>query len=153
MSEPKILKRGKLFHQIVQRDFEAGTKGGGVIPESFVSFVDYTAVKKQSGRIDIFIKCEGDSVAIFEIKATNWDRIKFKNVRRNIYRHQKQLFDYVYKYYEIDELFATIGVIYPSPPNAEGLREYIEDLCENDYFFPAYWYSEISDDFDMTVLE
>ncbi len=153
MPEPKILKRGKIFQRIVQQDFEEKTKGGGVFRESYISFRNYKAVRKKHGRIDIFVRDKEDSIAILEIKATDWDKIKARNLRRNIYRHQKQLFDYVYKYLDVDNLKATYGIIYPAPPSKKGLREHIKDITENDYSFPAYWYTELNENFDVSMLE
>ena len=152
MAEPAILKRGKIFQKIVQQDFEKNTEGGGVFSESHISFTNYNAVKKQRGRIDIFIKDKTKLITILEIKATDWDKIKRKNIRRNLYRHQKQLFGYVYKYLDIDKLEASYGIIYPAPPKNKDILELINDISENDYCFPAYWYTELNENFDVSIL-
>lgn len=143
MPEPKQLKQGKKFQKIVQRDFIDNSKDGTVLPEKFVSFKDLKEIKQQSGRMDIFIEELGDFVTIVEIKATNWDKIKPKNIKKNLYRHQKQLFNYIDKYLEIDNLDVCLGIIYPEPPKTKGLREFIEKYLEDNYGVPAYWFNEI----------
>ena len=146
MSEPKQLKRGKKFQKIVQNDFEQYSKDGKVTSEAFISFIGLEKVRKNSGRMDIFIKELGDFVTIVEIKATDWDKIKKKNIKRNLYRHQKQLFNYIDKYIEVDRLDVCLGIIYPKPPIKKGLRNLIEKHLDEKYGVPTYWYSEIKSD-------
>jgi len=108
-----------------------------------VSFSAMENVRKKSGRMDILISELGDFVTILEIKATDWDRIKPRNIRRNLWRHQKQLFAYVDTCIEVDKLDVCLGIIYPRPPKTPGLRERIEACLEGNYGVPAYWYTEI----------
>ena len=143
MSEPEQLKRGKVFQRIVQDDFEKFSKNGKVFSEAFVSFKELKKIKKRSGRIDILINELGVFVTIVEIKGTNWDKIKPENIKRNLYRHQKQLFSYVDKYLDVEKMDVCLGIIYPKPPIKKGLRLFIEKYLENNYGVPAYWYSEI----------
>ena len=143
MSEPEQLKRGKKFQKMVQNDFEHNSKDGKVSTEAFISFKELEKVGQNSGRMDIFINELGDFVTIVEIKATDWDKIKTKNIKRNLYRHQKQLFNYIDKYIEVDKLDVCLGIIYPNPPIKKGLRKTIEKHLEEKYGVPAYWYSEI----------
>jgi hypothetical protein len=143
MAEPEQLKRGKRFQKIVQQDFEQNSKNGKVIPEAFVSFKELKEIKQKSGRMDILIKELGDFVTIVEIKATNWDNIKPENIKRNLYRHQKQLFNYIDKFLEIDKLDVCLGIVYPKPPKKEGLKEFIEKYLEDNYGVPAYWFNEL----------
>jgi hypothetical protein len=144
MSEPEQLKRGKKFQKIVQQDFEQNSKNGKVIPEAFISFKELKKIKQQSGRMDILIQELDDFVTIVEIKATNWDKIKPENIKRNLYRHQKQLFNYIDKFLEIDKLDVCLGIVYPKPPQKKGLRQFIEKYLEDNYGVPAYWFNEIS---------
>ena len=102
-------------------------------------------IKKVRGRMDIFISEDGDDyVTIIEIKGTDWDKIKRENIKKNLYRHSKQLFNYIDKYMKIDKLDICLAVIYPHPPKKKGLREYIEKCAMEDYSFPVYWYNEIN---------
>lgn len=94
--------------------------------------------------MDIFINEDSDNfVTIIEIKGTNWDKIKEKNIKRNLYMHSKQLYNYIDKYMEINKLNVCPAVIYPKPPVKKRLREFIETCAMNNYSFPVYWYSEI----------
>ena len=139
-----MLKKGKEFHAKVQRDFLENSKDGEAYQEQFVSFEELKRVRQKSGRMDVFIDDLGDFVTIIEIKATDWDKIKPKNVKRNLYRHQRQVFQYVEKYVEIDNTDVCLGIIYPEPPKKEGLREFVENYMTENYGLPVYWYSEIS---------
>jgi len=144
MPEPEQLKRGKIFQAIVQSDFQTNSKDGFVAIEEHISFKDLKKLKQKRGRMDIFIYEDSDDyVTILEIKATNWDRIKEKNIRRNLYRHYNQLFKYIDKFVEIDNLNVCHGIIYPEPPLKKGLKGYIEKCAMDNYSFPVYWYTEI----------
>lgn len=157
MTAPKQLRRGNAFQEIVQADFITNTQGGGVEREFHIDFgprsVESHHKGNKTGRVDIWIKVsENDDIAVYEIKATDWDLIAPRNFRRNIYRHQKQLFDYVYKYNFLDNLQVTYGLIYPYPPEGEGLRGKIEKLAMESYHVPVYWYTELNPEFDRLVL-
>ena len=143
-NEPEQLKRGKVFQKIVQSDYEINSEGGGVGIEEFVSFKGIIDIKQKSGRMDIIIHDpENDFVMIMEIKATDWDKIKSKNIKRNLYRHGRQLFKYIDKFMKIDNKTVGLAMLYPKPPITKGLREYIEKVAMVKYDFPVYWYSEV----------
>jgi hypothetical protein len=157
MTAPKHLRRGNAFQEIVQADFIANTKGGRVEREYHIDFgphgIQNHRAKNKIGRVDIWIEDRGDdAIAVFEIKATDWDLITPRNLRRNIYRHQKQLFDYVLKYNFRDNLQVTYGLIYPYPPEREGLRDEIEELAMMTYQVPIYWYIELNPEFNPLLL-
>lgn len=157
MTAPKRLRRGNAFQEIVQADFIANTQGGGVEREFHIDFGPDSKKRRhkrnKTGRVDIWIDDLGnDAIAVYEIKATDWDLITPGNVRRNIYRHQKQLFDYVYHYNFRDNLQVTYGLIYPYPPEKEGLREEIERLAMLAYHVPVYWYTELNPGFNPLLL-
>jgi len=157
MAAPRRLRRGNAFQEIVQADFIANSKGGAVEREFHIDFGPgsgrSSSGKKMTGRIDIWIDdLVNGAIAVFEIKATDWDLIAPGNVRRNIYRHQKQLLDYVYKYSLLDDLQVTYGLIYPHPPQKEGLRERIEHLAMTAYSAAVYWYTELNPEFDPIQL-
>lgn len=144
MNEPEQLIRGKIFQKIVQEDFSINSKGGNVTLEAFIDFKVLRKTKKKSGRADILITedGEGEFVTILEIKATDWDKIKSKNIKKNLWSHQNQLLRYVEKYIEVDNVDVCLGIIYPYPPQKKDLRNIIESYLEN-YGAPAYWYNEI----------
>jgi len=142
--EPEQLQRGKEFQRIVQKDYGKNSNGGGVEIEKHVSFELLEKVRQKSGRMDIFISdLENGYVTIMEIKATDWDRIKSKNIKRNLYRHSRQLYRYIDKYMDVDELEVCPAMVYPKAPSKEGLRELVEQLAMDNYCFPVYWYDEI----------
>jgi len=146
-NEPEQLKRGKEFQKIVQSDYKRNSIGGGVGIEEFVSFKDVAGIRQKSGRMDIIIHDESDNyVMIMEIKATDWDKIKPKNINRNLYRHSKQLFNYIDKFLTIDNNNVGLAMLYPKPPITKGLREHIEKHAMDKYSFPVYWYSEVKTD-------
>jgi hypothetical protein len=144
MPEPYLLKRGKEFQKIVQVDFNQNNKSGILCLEQHVSFEKIDNIKQERGRMDLFIHDDSDDyVSVFEIKATDWDKIKEKNIKRNLYRHSKQLFNYIEKFLSVDNKDVCHGIIYPSPPKKKGLRDNIENWAMDLYSFPVYWYNEI----------
>ena len=113
-----------------------------------MSYEGVPGKRHKRGRMDIFIsEVADDYVMIIEIKATDWDRIKPKNIKRNLYRHSKQLYNYIDKYMTIDNKDVGLGVIYPEPPKTKGLREFVEETAMAKYSFPVYWYSEVKTEF------
>jgi hypothetical protein len=149
------LRRGNAFQEIVQADFIANSKGGGVQREFHIDLSHSTGMpmRQKTGRVDIWVDIlEDDQCAVFEIKATDWDLITPGKVRRNIYRHHKQLCDYAQKYVACDGLTVTYGLIYPFPPETEGLREEVEELAMTTYLVPVYWYTELNPTFDRRLL-
>lgn len=143
--EPIQLKRGKIFQKMVQNDYSLNSKDGGVGIEAVVTYNEgIKRMKGNYGRMDIIIDdSDKDYVMIMEIKATDWDRIKPKNIMRNLYRHGRQLHKYIDKFLETTKFNVGLAVVYPGPPLKEGLREYIEEHEMSRYSFPVYWYSEI----------
>jgi hypothetical protein len=147
MTEPERLRRGKEFQRVVQDDFEKNSRGGCVTREAVVSLARSKKTGSKSGRADILIAeiGDGDFVTVLEIKATNWDRIKPKNLKKNLWRHQHQLFSYIEKFLGVDKIAVCPGIIYPRPPRDIELRSAIESYLE-EYGAPAYWYNEIRSD-------
>jgi len=85
----------------------------------------------------------GEYVAVYEVKATDWDLIKQKNIKKNAWRHQHQLCKYVDTYIR-ENVNVCVGIIYPAPPKDPDLRKIIENYLEQ-YGAPAYWFTEIKD--------
>ncbi len=94
--------------------------------------------------MDILVTYPDDFIMIMEIKATDWDKIKPQNIRKNLWRHGRQLHKYIDEYMKSDQLESIgLAMLYPSPPKKPGLREEVETLAMNHYSFPVYWYDEI----------
>ncbi len=145
MNEPEPLRRGKRFHKIVQADFGRDSSDGSVRCEAPIELVLKRAAIKKWGRADILITELDDVVAVLEIKATDWDRIKTKNIKKNLWRHQNQLYSYVEKFLEIDKKSLSAYIIYPTRPSSAELYKVIDDYLEN-YGMLAHWYDEIATD-------
>jgi hypothetical protein len=142
MKEPEALRRGKRFHKIVQADLGQDTKDESIRCEVPIEFF-LKKGKKKWGRADILISDESDLVAVLEIKATDWDRIKPKNVKKNLWRHQNQLYSYVERFLEVDMKSVSAYIIYPTRPSSAELCKVIDDYLEA-YGMLAHWYDEIS---------
>ena len=143
MPDVERLKRGLEFQQEVYQDFLKHSKDGRVDVETQVSFKGVESVHQKRGRIDVFISGLEDMVVIIEVKATDWNRIKPKNINRNLYRHQKQIFNYIEKYITIDHVDVGHGIVYPKPPRDPTLKEYIETRMLDYYGVPVYWFTDI----------
>lgn len=145
MVEPAQFRRGKEFHKLVQADFEKTNIDGEAATEAWISFERIKQATSKGGRADVLVTGLGDYVAIYEIKATDWNRIKPGNIKKNLWRHQHQLFKYVGKYVDVDEMDVCLGIIYPEPPKDPNLRASIESYLE-EWGAPAYWFTEIRAD-------
>ena len=142
MSQPKSLQRGKKFELLVKSDFGGQNRSKDVHFEATIPFDYKKDFKRKSGRADILITGTEDFVTVLEIKVTDWDKIKPKNVKKNLWRHQRQLFSYIDKFLDFDKMDVCPGIIYPEPPRDVRLRNLVESYLEN-YGVPAYWFSEI----------
>ncbi len=140
MPEPECFIRGKKIQEIVRKDFAENDKSSDLRFEEHLKLLNL-----KRGRLDIFISDVGEGVvAIYEIKATNWDNIKPKNIKKNAWSHQHQLLKYVDTYIK-ENINVCLGIIYPEPPKKPRLRDMLEKYLEN-YGTPAYWFTEIKSD-------
>lgn len=138
MVEPAQLRRGKLFQRKVRVAFS------GFESRQYQTLFEHSvAHKNRKGRADIVLTDDGDFLAVLEIKATKWNRIRTDNINRNLWRHQHQLLRYIDKFLEVDQLSVSPGIIYPQPPRDEALRKHIEAYLE-DRGIPVYWFSELN---------
>lgn len=142
--EPEQLRRGKSFHSTVQNDFSENSKDGEVNVEASLP-LDLVR-KGRRGRVDILIDDLGDFVTILEIKGTDWDRIPERNVKRNLYRHQRQAFRYIDEFVVKEGTSVCHGIVYPAPPARPGLKNFIENYMMDTYSIPVYWYTDIRTD-------
>jgi len=122
--EPKRLSKGKHFHKLVQDHWRKTNQGGKFLREKVLR-TDQDIHSLSPKRMDILITEMDGLVAIIEIKNTYWDRIFPKNINRNLYRHQKQIWDYIEEYVN-SNIDVCPGIIYPQRPNKE-LTKYIEE--------------------------
>ncbi|MDD2755344.1 MAG: hypothetical protein PHS80_07415 [Methanothrix sp.] len=123
--EPEILKKGKEFHEDVEKNWEE-TAEGIIKTEKSVE-----RVKKNKGRADIFVTDIGENlVSIVEIKNTDWDKIKIENIRRNVKRQAKQILEYIEYQTDIKEISVSPGIIFPRTPNDTEKLKLVESLFE-----------------------
>jgi len=93
--------------------------------------------------IDIFVSQVGDFVSLFEIKATDWDRIKPGNVRRNLASHVRQALAYVDTYLVGENTNVVATIIYPPSPRSPELKKIIETYL-NERGFQVVWFDSSS---------
>ena len=77
--------------------------------------------------MDVFVAELGGFVSVIEIKATDWDRIKPKNITKNLSAHRRQVWKYIEKYLSDVGVDVCGGIIYPSTPTSPSLKERIEE--------------------------
>lgn len=65
--EPDKLKRGRLFHKIVQADYNKNSDGTVGI-EEHVSFKELKSYKQKKGRIDIIVHDEDEDFVMIMVK-------------------------------------------------------------------------------------
>ena len=142
--EPKQLRRGKAFHKKIQAEWENEAEGS-ISRERIVFIPD-----GRKGRVDIFVDTnDPDSViAIVEIKASDWDRMTDKAVRRNVRRQINQVWNYLESQIKDGKMVPTgegknvsPGIIFPKRPVDRERMNLIEKLFEEEGI-PVVWYDE-----------
>ena len=140
-SEPEVLRRGKEFHRLVQRDWRIDAEGN-VLPEETIRLLPVRGRHRRRGRIDIFVDDLDGLVVVVEIKSTEWDAIAPGNRRRLVARHRRQVWKYVDKFLDEDGLDVVPGIIYPSAPRDPEARHEVEKH-HNDFGVQVVWYDEL----------
>lgn len=125
--EPEILANGKRFHKLVQDAWEdpADPTFGN---EHFVrlEWPIQEGRKTRTGRIDVIFELKDKSaMCLFEIKATNWDRVR--HVERLLGSHRRQLMKYVDQFLLLKDIGVVASMIYPNRPSAPELGQRVED--------------------------
>ena len=139
--EPERLRRGKVFHKKIQKEW-LETAQGVILPEKTIQ-----RLTKRRGRIDIFVDDDSDNnhVAVVEIKASDWDKMKPKAVRRNAMRQVRQIWSYIDAQLELEGKEVSPGIIFPRcPSDPERLKE-IESIL-NDSGIQVVWHDESVDE-------
>jgi len=140
--EPKRLSRGKAFHKKIQKEWLETAKGGAILPEKTVK-----RLKGRRGRVDIFVDDDSDEkhVAIVEIKASDWDRMKPKAVRRNVLRQARQVWSYIDAQIDLHGKDVSPGIIYPKRPSSMERLEEIESILNN-RGIQVVWHDETNEE-------
>ncbi len=136
-AEPIALRRGKWFERIVKADWRLGAEGD-VLHEEAITLSLRAAKhgKKRRGRMDMFIDETSGYVTIVEIKATDWDRVK--RVTRLLGSHRRQVWKYIDEF-DVGRVNICPGLIYPTAPKQEGLKDRIEEYL-NGWGLQVVWF-------------
>jgi len=142
--EPEALRRGKAFHRLVQNEWEAEAEG---------CVTSEKPIRKPSGRrgrVDVFVddKDPKGVIAIVEIKASDWDRMTEKAVRRNVRRQIRQIWSYIESQI-VGERYTSDGdgkdvcpgVIFPTRPKDSTRATLIEKTFLEEGI-PVVWHDE-----------
>ena len=144
LSEPAQLRRGKAFHKLIQAEWQREAEGD-IHAERHV-----IRVGGKKGRVDVFVDDDDPKgvVAIAEIKATDWDRIKEKNIRRNVRRQIRQIWSYIESQIRDGQYVkggegkdVCPGIIFPKRPKDKQRTELVEKMFL-DEGIPVVWHDE-----------
>ena len=133
-SEPNPLRRGKEFHKKIQKEWLNAAEGE-VTPEKSTS-----KPSGRKGRMDIFVRSDGTSVVIAEIKASDWDAMTLIAIRRNVKRKARQIWDYIEAQLELGKEVSP-GIIFPKQPKNSDRLNLIEQLFDAEGI-PVVWEDE-----------
>jgi len=139
--EPERLRRGKDFHKKIQKEWIEKAQGE-ILPEKTIQ-----RLSKRRGRIDILVDDDSNEnhVAVVEIKASDWDRMKPKAVRRNAMRQVKQIWSYIDAQLELEGKEVSPGIIFPTRPSDPERLKVIEKIF-NDWGIQVVWHDEMIDE-------
>ena len=132
--EPRRLRRGKAFHRKIQAEWEEDAEGE-VTTEKAV-----TKPGGRRGRMDVYAASDGKLVAVAEIKASDWDRITLRALRRNVRRQIRQIWQYIDSQLAAGQEVSP-GVIFRARPTDPQRVELIERLFEEEGI-PVVWDDE-----------
>ena len=137
LKEPERLRRGKDFHRKIQKEW-LNTAQGIILPEKAVR-----RLTGRKGRVDIFVDDDSDEnhVAVVEIKASNWDQMKPKAVRRNALRQVRQIWSYIDSQVELEGKDVSPGIILSTRPSDQDRLKEIEEIF-NDWGIQVVWHDE-----------
>jgi hypothetical protein len=135
--EPKLLLRGKKFHNKIQRDWERHAKGASIEKP-------ITKPSGRKGRVDVFVQSDNLLVATVEVKASSWDAMTPSAVGRNIQRQASQIWDYIESQLEAGRDVSP-GIIFPKRPKDPERLLLIEQLFE-DRGISVVWSDESSEE-------
>jgi hypothetical protein len=132
--EPDRLRSGRRYHKKVQDEWEDSAEG------TVQSEKPITKPSGGAGRIDIHVTPDGETVAVVEIKASDWDRMTNSGVRRNVRRQIRQIWDYIHSQLA-DGKDVCPGVVFPARPSSEERMKLIEEMFLAEWI-PVVWEDE-----------
>lgn len=108
------------------RAFEAEERAGwDHVPREHIQFEVSTRWQSKRGRIDIRID-DGKDIAVVEIKATDWDRLKPGTIRSTALRHARQIWRYIDDHVETQGRSVDPGIVYEFEPTDDAIRLEVE---------------------------
>ena len=137
-NEPEQLRRGRLFHLKVQESWRRDAEGM-VTTEAGI-----TKPSGRRGRVDVLVDAEEDDVAVIEIKASDWDVMSERAIRRNVRRHVNQILDYGESQVAKGKT-ASISIIFPKRPSSPRRLRLVEDLFW-ELGVPVIWEDETKEE-------
>ena len=136
--EPERLAHGKRIHRKIQDDWHKTAQGKVEDEEEIVK------LSGRKGRIDIFVDAsdenDKDLVAIVEIKASDWDSMTLRAVRRNVGRYANQIWNYIESQLEQGKDVSP-GIIFSERPKDPERLKLIEQLFDK-LGIPVVWEDE-----------
>lgn len=111
--------RGRAFERVDRTGWQV-PKGGEIRFEASTKWLG------RRGRIDIRIDDPGNSVAVVELKATNWDKLGAHRVRATALRHARQLWRYVNAEVIDQRRDVCPGIVYEQEPREPSRRDLVE---------------------------
>jgi hypothetical protein len=142
--EPAQLRRGKVFHKLIQAEWQREAEGDIHVERRVVR------VGGHKGRVDVFVEDDNPKgvIAIVEVKATDWDRITEENVRRNVRRQIRQIWSYIESQIRDGQYVkggerkdVCPGIIFPKRPKDKQRMMLIEKMFIEEGI-PVVWHDE-----------
>ena len=131
------LRRGREFHRLIQDEWHNSAEG---------QVTSEKGCKKPSGRrgfMDIYVgpaTSDPKLTAVVEVKRSDWDRMTWQAVKRNVRRQIKQIWDYIESELA-SEKEPCRGIIFSKKPQDSDRAAYIETTF-NDYGIQLVWHDE-----------
>lgn len=117
--EPKCLRQGKELHKKIQKEWR---KDANAYTERTI-----TKPSGQKGRMDILVNCDETLCAVVEIKGSDWNIMSLSNLRRNVKRQARQIWNYIESQLE-EGIDVSPGVIFPKQPKDIDRMKLVEHL-------------------------
>lgn len=132
--EPRQLRRGKRFHQLIQTEWVRD------VTDPVKAEARVRKPSGRPGRVDVFVRDAGRDVSVVEVKSTNWDRLVDAAAKRTARRQAKQVWEYIRSQLRVGRNVSP-GIIFPKRPKSGSRRRLVESLFENEGI-AVVWHSD-----------
>jgi hypothetical protein len=121
------------------RRFEAEEKAGwGHIAQKHIAFEASTSSGGKGGRIDIKIDENLGYIALVEVKATDWNKLRHHRIRPTAQRHARQVWRYAEDFVDSRGKDVCPAVVYEYEPKDSHIRAEVEQIF-NDRMIQVVW--------------